>query len=348
MERFSPILEPPGMAIAKHVSKKRTSPATGNALAWPDDFSESYCCLYELGVRVGQALHQSWPEDQPDATTRRKSRPLLHRQTFVHFFERLSIAFAQSRSLLGETAESIAATLARVRTHLDETKLDGSTVHDNYATIQRLLTDTLHDRARTWFQVGVLVTEEFYEGLPEDHEQPTLTLESVDHSRRTTIAWYIRTKLPRRLDELGITLWHLVPRDVENNDDLHLPTDAFLHLDPLYRLVWDHVEVGLRLMKEFAACRPEWDATKRELSFGQEIVASYDRDAKNQFTILRRFQEQGWPNRVGEFHMQPEALGQTVRDLEKKLRRTPIRFHLYGAGSGVRWSRRQVQARRRG
>ncbi len=88
---------------------------------------------------------------------------------------------------------------------------------------------------------------------------------------------------------------------------------------------------------------PDWDDVRHELRWGGIVVKQYRTPSKNQQTILRAFEEDGWPPRIDDPLPQvPEIdpkrrLGDTIKSLNRKQRHPLLRFRGDGSGAGVRW-----------
>jgi hypothetical protein len=94
------------------------------------------------------------------------------------------------------------------------------------------------------------------------------------------------------------------------------------------------------------ALKPHWDAGRRELSLGDQLVKQFHVPADNQELILSAFQEEEWPEHIddplpGNHGIDPKT---RLNDAVYRLNRTQvtplIRFHSNGHGSGVRWTLR--------
>lgn len=88
---------------------------------------------------------------------------------------------------------------------------------------------------------------------------------------------------------------------------------------------------------------PDWDDVRHELRWGGLVVKQFRTPSKNQQTILRAFEEDGWPPRIDDPLPQvPEIdpkrrLGDTIKSLNRKQQHPLLRFRGDGSGSGVRW-----------
>jgi hypothetical protein len=88
---------------------------------------------------------------------------------------------------------------------------------------------------------------------------------------------------------------------------------------------------------------PHWDAERRELYWGKEIIKRFRLPAKNQERLLAVFEEENWPSRIDdplpiEDEIEPQArLRDAIRRLNKGHELRAIRFHGDGNGMGVCW-----------
>jgi hypothetical protein len=98
---------------------------------------------------------------------------------------------------------------------------------------------------------------------------------------------------------------------------------------------------------------PIWDAQRRELRVGQQVVKQFKSPAMNQETILTAFEEENWPPRIDD-PLPPEPdldpkrrLHATINSLNGRQKNPLIRFVGDGTGEGVRWelARRAPEAK---
>jgi hypothetical protein len=75
---------------------------------------------------------------------------------------------------------------------------------------------------------------------------------------------------------------------------------------------------------------PRWDPDRLQLSYGETQCRQYSRrNARNQFLILKAFQEAGWPRSVDSPFKIERVLRETIDDLNEGLdKSSPIRFHV--------------------
>ena len=85
--------------------------------------------------------------------------------------------------------------------------------------------------------------------------------------------------------------------------------------------------------------RPRWNGVLLSLTWNGETVARYTRPAPNQVKILSAFEEEGWPPRIDD-PLTPGSLRQTLKDLQKKFRDSPIAFCGDGTATGILWEPR--------
>ncbi len=88
---------------------------------------------------------------------------------------------------------------------------------------------------------------------------------------------------------------------------------------------------------------PHWDAMRRELLIGGQVVKRFRVPAPNQEAVLAAFEEEGWPHRVYD-PLPPEdekdakrRLNETIKRLNRHRLARVIRFHGDGTGEGVFW-----------
>lgn len=92
------------------------------------------------------------------------------------------------------------------------------------------------------------------------------------------------------------------------------------------------------------SAKPHWDAVRRTLFFGGRMVKQFHVPARNQELILSAFQNEDWPDSIGDplagdFGVDPKTrLNDVVYRLNHKQRASLIRFHVNGHGSSVHWS----------
>ena len=86
---------------------------------------------------------------------------------------------------------------------------------------------------------------------------------------------------------------------------------------------------------------PLWDADRRELRLGDEVVKYFRWPAENQEAVLNAFEAQGWPSQIAD--PLPEdpnicskrRLHDTIKCLNRRRITTGIKFHGDGTGRGV-------------
>lgn len=99
----------------------------------------------------------------------------------------------------------------------------------------------------------------------------------------------------------------------------------------LAQLVWERDAV------------PVYDAASRRLSWRGQLIKTLHREAACQEAVLLAFQGAGWPSLLAdplpaERGMDvKERLRETVKSLNKRVRRGTVRFHADGTGRAVRW-----------
>ena len=91
-----------------------------------------------------------------------------------------------------------------------------------------------------------------------------------------------------------------------------------------------------------APAKPRWNADQRELWWAGRLLKSYRHVAFNQWAVLAAFEAAGWPRRIEDplrHEIKKHAKSrrrETIRSLNRELRRTPLRFRSDGMG-GIRW-----------
>jgi hypothetical protein len=90
--------------------------------------------------------------------------------------------------------------------------------------------------------------------------------------------------------------------------------------------------------------KPQWDATRRELSLGGRMVKQFHVPARNQELILSAFQDEDWPETIDdplsdEIDIDPKTrLNDAIYRLNRRQLACLLRFHVNRHGSGVCWS----------
>jgi hypothetical protein len=88
---------------------------------------------------------------------------------------------------------------------------------------------------------------------------------------------------------------------------------------------------------------PRWDAERRQLWYGDQLVKWYRQPADSQQTILAAFEEEGWPPRIDDplpkVHgiMPRDRLHDTLKRLNRDQLATLLLFRRDGSGEGVEW-----------
>lgn len=105
-----------------------------------------------------------------------------------------------------------------------------------------------------------------------------------------------------------------------------------------------HALPGPHEVEAAAALAPRWDADRRILWLGKEIVKHYKVPARNQELILEAFEEEHWPVHLHD-PLPPvpdmeskKRLHDAIYRLNHNQRKRLIFFHGDGTGSGVCWS----------
>jgi hypothetical protein len=112
------------------------------------------------------------------------------------------------------------------------------------------------------------------------------------------------------------------------------------------RQVWELLEQCDALIRRVADAKrvvPQWDAIRRELVVGGQIVRRFRVPAPNQVAILAAFQEEGWPHGIldplrGNGDQDAKRrLNDTVKALNRRRLARIIHFSGDGTGEGVTW-----------
>jgi len=89
--------------------------------------------------------------------------------------------------------------------------------------------------------------------------------------------------------------------------------------------------------------RPHWDAMRRELIVGGQVVKRFRRPAPNQEAVISAFEEEGWPPAIFD-PLPPDAeqdckqrLHNTIKALNHSRLARVIRFRGDGTGQRVVW-----------
>src|SRR5262249_28279353 len=83
--------------------------------------------------------------------------------------------------------------------------------------------------------------------------------------------------------------------------------------------------------------KPRWDRHQRELWYGKVLCTRFERTPPHQGLILESFEELSWPSRIDD-PLPRGKLADTVKDLRRRLRGTPLEFACDGRGRGVIWT----------
>jgi hypothetical protein len=100
------------------------------------------------------------------------------------------------------------------------------------------------------------------------------------------------------------------------------------------------------------SAKPQWDPSRRQLSFGGQTIKQFHVPARNQELILSAFQQQDWPESIddplaGEIDIDPRIrLNDAIYRLNNKQLTCLIRFRVNGQGSSVHWSLHASRATR--
>jgi hypothetical protein len=85
--------------------------------------------------------------------------------------------------------------------------------------------------------------------------------------------------------------------------------------------------------------RPRFDYETRTLYAGSIRIKQLTKPAQNQETVLKAFEEEGFPRRIDNPLHPDKSLGQTIYDLNQDhLVKGVIKFHGDGTTEGVYWT----------
>ncbi len=90
--------------------------------------------------------------------------------------------------------------------------------------------------------------------------------------------------------------------------------------------------------------KPRWDAERKELCLGNQLVKVFKWPSPNQETILAVFEEEGWPAKIDDpLPVVPDQcpkrrLHDTIKCLNRNQRVELIRFRGDGTGEGIIWT----------
>jgi len=90
--------------------------------------------------------------------------------------------------------------------------------------------------------------------------------------------------------------------------------------------------------------KPQWNDGLRELSFGGAVCKRYKQPAPHQTTILKVFQETGWPAKIDDplpYTSESKRRDRLTNAVKKLNEQSPplLRFELDGTGQGILWRR---------
>jgi hypothetical protein len=97
----------------------------------------------------------------------------------------------------------------------------------------------------------------------------------------------------------------------------------------------------LRTVVRSGGPKPHWDRDARVLSYEGVECKRYDRAAPQQERVLASFEELDWPKGIDD-PLPPGKLADTIKDLQKAVRQSPITFERDGTGRGIVWRRREA------
>jgi hypothetical protein len=87
--------------------------------------------------------------------------------------------------------------------------------------------------------------------------------------------------------------------------------------------------------------KPRWNEHSRTLYLGDVVVKKFRKNlATNQIDVIEAFHHAGWVEGVPDPFGDPQKLGETLRDLNRRLTPGTIRFWRDGTGEGMTWEYR--------
>jgi hypothetical protein len=114
-------------------------------------------------------------------------------------------------------------------------------------------------------------------------------------------------------------------------------SDPGMVLTYFYNLLDKQVRGGLRQVAEQPATqRPRWDDVGKKLWYGSVMCAHYKHAAPNQMLVLAAFEEERWPAQIDD-PLDPAKLANTIKDLQEKLKGSPVVIERDGTGKGICW-----------
>jgi hypothetical protein len=88
---------------------------------------------------------------------------------------------------------------------------------------------------------------------------------------------------------------------------------------------------------------PDWNGDAAVLRWQARVIKRYRNAALTQWAVLSAFQAAGWPEYIGNPLTNgtggngKRRLQDTVKNLNRGLAKTPVRFRMAGGAMGVRW-----------
>jgi hypothetical protein len=131
----------------------------------------------------------------------------------------------------------------------------------------------------------------------------------------------------------------------ENRFPSWMEVDPDITLSEAIRLLSDDLEARLQSLpsrnqdsntSRGERIKPHWDSANRTLSYKGEVCIRYSRAAPLQTVILDLFEKLNWPDRIYD-PLGKGRLPDTIGDLQKKVRNSPIIFERDGTGKGITW-----------
>src|SRR5262245_56171918 len=86
---------------------------------------------------------------------------------------------------------------------------------------------------------------------------------------------------------------------------------------------------------------PRWDEASRTLWLGELLLKEFRDPTESQVTVLAEFERLGWPRRVEDplpktsGTNRKKRLQETVKNLKRSLKGTPLHFRMDGTAHGI-------------
>ena len=93
---------------------------------------------------------------------------------------------------------------------------------------------------------------------------------------------------------------------------------------------------------------PKWHVEKRQLTFDGLLIKEFRVPSSNQETVLRAFEEEGWPRRIFDPLVPKHGVAaksrvsETIKSMNRWHKEKAIRFFGDGTGRGICWRREDM------